>query len=43
MVSRKHIVIKKSTYSDLKKCRAYSTEPLTKVLERLIEKYGGLI
>lgn len=43
MSVRKHITLQKSTYADLKKCRSYDREPLTKVLERLIEKYGGLI
>ena len=43
MTKRKHILLKKNTYAALKKCRSYDKEPLTRVLERLIEKYGGLI
>lgn len=43
MTKRKHLQIKKETYENLKKCRQYNTEPLTKVLERLIETYGDVI
>lgn len=43
MSKRKHIQIKKNTYEQLKECKQYNTEPLTNVLERLIEKYGGLV
>lgn len=43
MTKRKHMQIKKETYENLKQCRQYNTEPLTKVLERLIETYGDVI
>lgn len=43
MTKRKGIQIKKETYHELKDCRVYDGEPLTKVLERLINMYRGVI
>jgi len=40
MVSRTSINLKKETHDKLKECRTYETEPLVRVLERLIYTYG---
>lgn len=43
MTKRKGIQIEKETYNKLKECRQYDGEPLTKVLERLINTYKEFI
>lgn len=43
MSKRKGILLKEETYEMLKECRINDREALTKVLDRLIDTYKGVI